>query len=511
MIGTLARKELHQHWHAFGLLVLLTFGAMGVVAGAAQFGGLSGSIFEGLRMILYTIVPLACLVLSHRLVALEFRDKTQLFLEALPVSRWRMVALKYLFGCAVIFFLVAGALAISAIFGRTSELLTPRFLAILAARSLAWTWFFYNLLFLFGFLGRYRFVFGLFLYFGYLALDALTDVRISEWGPFALLNERFAFESHEFPVAALRTTALLALGLMGLSLGLGLAREGSVAALLGERMSHREKMFCTGLVIAGLALFGTAAERTLKVPYDLPGAIEEARSGVVVKVASAGDKRATELAARLADQLASVRDYLAVSELPPVFIVARPKFRPDQFERIKLEDEQGVLVGANFAALDFHERAFAMWLLREVLKARTFDRAEREPSKWVLDGFPLFWASRAEVATPVASAATLHEGARRAASKGFSPADVEQWLSFQKRVGAEDASAVAWAGLRTLARRHGENACRDFLRDVLGGDIRHDARAVARDLRDPIRRRLQRAARVSPTQFHAEWCAEIAS
>src|SRR4030095_11751734 len=101
-------------------------------------------------------------------------------------------------------FLAAGAYLISALFGRANEVLTPRFLLILASRTAAWTWFFYSLLFLFGFLGRYRFVFGLALGIGLIALDSLTGVRLNEWGPFALVDGRFAFENVSFPAVALR-------------------------------------------------------------------------------------------------------------------------------------------------------------------------------------------------------------------------------------------------------------------------------------------------------------------
>ena len=502
MIATIIRKELHQHWQAFALLALLTFGGMGMAGAASQGHGMAGSVFEGLRLILATLIPLAALVVGHRLVALEFRQKTQLFLEALPIARWQMVAAKYLFGFGIVLFLAGGAWLISAILARANEILTPRFLLILASRAAVWSWFFYSLFFLFGFLGRYRFVFGLAVGIGLIALDSLTGIRLSEWGPFALVDGRFAFENASFPIAPLRMTAFLALLCTISSFALGLIREGSVAALLGEKMSHREKMFCTGLILGALGLLGTAEEHAAKKPYDLPGAIEEARGTITVKVSAEAKDRGSKLAGRSADELANLREYLGVDDLPPVFMIPRADFRPDQFERVVLEKETGVVLQANVEAADFPHEKFRVWLVREVLKARSFERAAREPSKWVLDGFALFWGSRSDALEPLAATARL-------GGKDFTRADVDRWLTFEKRVGADKAEAVAWAGMRALARRHGPDACRAFVRAVLGQNVPQDARATWRDKTDPVARRLQRAAGLSLDQFVAQWREEI--
>ena len=508
MIATIVRKELHQHWHAFALLALLTFGAMAMVGVASQAHGIAGSLFEGLRLILATLIPLAALVVGHRLVALEFRQKTQLFLEALPIARSQMVAAKYIFGFLIVLFLAGGAYLISAILARAHEVLTPRFLLILASRTATWTWFVYSLLFLCGFLGRYRFVFGLAIGIGLISLDSLTGIRLSEWGPFALIDGRFAFENTTFPIAALRITACLALLCTGLSFALGLVREGSVAALLGEKMSHREKMFCVGLILGALGLLGTAEEQAAKQPYDLPGAIEEARGTVTVKVSAEAKDRGSKLAGRIADELAELREYIGSDDLPPVFMIPRADFRPEQFERVVLEKETGVVLQANLEAADFPEEKFRVWLVREVLKARSFERAGREPSKWVLDGFALFWGSRAHALEPPGIDPPLATAARRGGEK-FTRADVDRWLTFEKRVGPGEAQAVAWAGVRALARRHGLDRCRAFIRAVLGQNVPQDARATWHDKTDPVARRLERTAGVSLDTFFAEWREEI--
>lgn len=113
MSGTLPRKELRQHWWAF--LIVGVTSALGclMILGMTVTQGQAGSPFAGLSLFVMLNGTLAALVLCHRLVAVEYHAKTQLFLDALPVSRWRMVTIKYCLGLA------ATALIVSFAFGLT--------------------------------------------------------------------------------------------------------------------------------------------------------------------------------------------------------------------------------------------------------------------------------------------------------------------------------------------------------------------------------------------------------
>ncbi|MEA3211539.1 MAG: hypothetical protein QOE70_4596 [Chthoniobacter sp.] len=514
MTGTLLRKELQQHWLAFLLLALVTFGAVGLISFTMNMRGVSGSVFMGLLVVFWFILPPVALLLSQRLVALEFREKTQLFLEPLPLPRWRMITIKYALGLAVTLVLVLGALALTAFFGRNSEVLTPRFGAILAARAAGWGWFVFSFFFVTGFFGRYRFLFFLALGAAYGLCDHYTNFRAEQFGPFALVDTRFPYESTAFPVPALRTTGLLSLGLVGLGFLLGLVREGTVGALLGEKMSHREKMFVTAMIMAALITMAVFEERKKRAPFDLPGATEESRGTVVVKVGvplDADRRRGYAVAARAADELSALSEYLSLETLPPVFIVLRPDLDAQHFERLKLEETSDVVVRANFNAAAFVERDFLDWLVREVLVARSRGRLELERKRWVLDGFAVFWKGHAQAAAPLSEESDLAARARRGAANAFSPADLGNWLSFSKKVGEEDAKGVAWSGLRTLARRHGTEACRGFLRAVLSPAVAKDARATWHDLLHPVTGSLETAAGVRFDLFFAEWQEELAA
>ncbi len=510
MTWALVRKEWQQHWLAFVLLAVVIFGLTGLIGVTMNLRGVAGSVFAGLLMVVRFILPLGALLVSQRLVALEFREKTQLFLEALPLPRWRLIAVKYAVGLAVTLAVALGALALAAIFGRENELLTPRFLAILAARTAGWSWFLFGFFFVTGFFGRYRLVFFLALGVAYGLADHYTDFRAEQFGPFALIDGRFPYENTTFPIAALATTAMLATTLLLLAFLLGLAREGTVGALLGEKMSHREKMFIGAVLMILLIGFAVVGIRTERAPFDLPGATEESRGEVVVKVAlnkEAERPRGVALAGRAADELAAVREYLGIATLPAVFIVSRTDFAAEHFERVKLEKSDDVVVRANFAADGFVERDFLDWLVRETLVVRSRARLERESQRWVLDGFCAFWKERAKAA----ATADLRAAALRGTAKGFTASDLAAWLSFSKRVGENDAKAVAWWGLRTLAQRHGEEACRGFLHAVLAPEVPLDARATLRDWLHPVTASLEAAAGLPFARFFAEWQEDLAA
>ncbi len=508
MTATLLRKEWQQHRLSFLLLALLTFATASLIAAANHARGQTGSLFDAQLAVLRLILPLAAWVLGQRLVTHEFREKTQLFLEALPLPRWLMIAVKYAAGLTVAFFLTLTTLAALAAFGWRSEHLTPRFLGILTARTAAWTWCAFTFFFLTGFFGRYRLLFLLGLVVLYVLVDRFTEFRPAEFGPFALIDGRFPYENLVFPLTALLSTTLLTLGLLALVFVLGVARDGTIGARLGERMAQSEKLFLGAICLAGLTTFGVFGLRKERTPFDLPGATEESRGEVVVKVAVTQESeraRGAAIGARAADELAALRSYLGVDSLPAVFIVLRSDFGAAQYERVKLEKSDDLVIRANFTAEKFVDRDFLDFLIRDLLLLRSRERLSIENQVWVLDGFAELWKERAGAA----NADKLRATASRTAGTGFSRAEFRAWRRFSKRVGKESARAIAWSALHSLTRHHGEDATRDFLRSVLSPVAAHDARATVRDLWQPVPSRLAAAAGVSFDQFFAEWQQDL--
>lgn len=481
MIRSLIRKELSHHWLVLLILLVLSSAGFGLIAVSDRFRGVSGSVFSSYRLFLWSIVPICGLVLSNRLVVGEFQAKTQLFLAALPMSRTWLVTVKYLIGAGVLLVLIGLGFGISAAMAGRGDVLTPRFLGIVAARALVFSWVIYNFFFVMGFLGRYRLALYLSGLVGLMALESATELEFSQLALVNLLDERFAFEKEQFPKEALGVGLGVGSVLLGLTYVLALVREGNVASLLAERMSYREKVVIIALFfgfISGVVIFD---EKKGKDPFDLPGAHVEEREGIVVKTSPAGHGVLTDLARRTADELAGMRGFLGFDRLPPVFIVARPDLDGDRFERGVLEDSEGVHVRVNPGGRGWDDRSFFAFIIQEVVMAESEGRLSLERNRWVLDGFSWYWLDRENWGEPIERSELLTLRALYGTRNGFSLVQVREWFRFKELAGAEIAQAVAWSGLRVLAGEHGTNRCQEFLRGVLAQGLPKDVRAMFRE------------------------------
>jgi hypothetical protein len=513
MTWTLLSKELRQHGLVLALIAVATMLGYAMILGTSFARGQSGSAFEGLRLFIILIGIVTSLVLCHRLVVVEYQAKTQLFLEALPLERWRMVAVKYGLGLAIMVLLVASAFGIACLIAWRRETLGVRYLGIIASRAFSVVWLVYTLAFLMGLLGRYRLALYIASFILVIILDEQTDLRFNQFGPFALLDGRFPYEGEVFPWKALRDTWALSSVLLVLVFGLSLTREGSVAALLAEKMSHREKVFIAALLVGLTSAAAMLAEKTKKAPFDLYGAVAEQRPGVMVKIASgsnAANASSRRLAAHVASELAAAREYLGLSRLPPVFITRRRDLDANRFERGELERNEGVHVQADFGAKDWSDDRFVAWLLREVLSAASNDRVKLESKAWVLDGFALYWTQRDHADAPLSRDRTLALRALYGADAAFSTVDLNRWLSFRERVGEDIAAAVAWSGVKTLARKQGAERCRQFFRAGLNAPTAKDVRASLHERAWPLDRLLREQAGVALDAFFSQWQQELA-
>ena len=511
MIGitlTLLGKELRQHWLPFLALAGLCLLAMGGIVAWLMRASQVASVFEPVRIFLMIGVPLAAAITCGRLVVAEYQAKTQLFLEALPVSRLHMVLVKFGFGLVALLAMVLGSLAVAALVGRRHEVMTGQFAMNLTASALAHALFWFTFFFTTGLLGRYRWPLMILLGFVAYAVDTGTAWELSDFGPFKLIGDRFAFEREVTPVRALRETLLAAGGLAAVGFALALVREGSVSALLAERMSQREKVFVSVVVLTAVAALGTVSAKVKHEPYRLPDAVEVVVRGVVVKVAGP-EAKARPLAEFLAGEMADLREYLALDALPIVMVTRRSDLDANKFERGQISNAEGFLVRLNYDAEGFDRGRFVAWLAGEVVNHRLHGRAGREARRWVLDGFGEFWRRRARLGAPLAEEADL---ALRALV-GFGETGVEAgalgaWLTTRERVGEGVAAGMAWSGLHTLARARGPEACRDFLRSVLGRRLPQDVRAVWRD-RGTVAARLKRATGWTEKELLVAWNREL--
>lgn len=508
MIRTLLHKEWIQHRAALAVLVVLVWmgWTLAMLPVLARGGELV--LLDQFRNFVLVYGILAASWICHRLIALEYRGRTQLFLEGLPVSRPAMVVVKYGVGMTVFLGLLAGTTLLTLAFQTLRHGLDASLSAMVALRVGAVGWFFFNLCFVMAFAGRYRFAIWIGLLLTLLAVHELTAVRVNEVGPFGLMDQRFAFEQGWPRLGALGSTLVGGtLCLVG-ALAMGWMREGSVAALLAENMSHREKVMVALVLGGGVFAVSVLDERRQKDPFDLPDAAVDSRPGVVVKVPWEVTD-ASRRARVTADHLSAVRQFLDLPSLPPVFLVGRTDFDGRHFERGTLDQAEGVHVQANFSAADWDEERFHSWLIREVLLATTRQRAALESRRWVLEGFSSWWMAAGRGADPLDTDRRLALRACYGAPRPLTADHLNRWLQFREQTGPEIAAAVAWSGLRALERRKGGDALREVLRRTLGVVRPVDGRVLWMDRDGAFSAALELAAGMERDAWLAAWNEEI--
>jgi len=511
MRGLLA-KELRQHRVLLLFFFLLLAGGFVLIGSNSMIHQAGGSGFFAVRFLLLSFLPLGCLVLNHALIATEFRHKTQLFLEGLPLPRWRMLLVKYALGFGLMFASVVTVLFIAWWPARGTEAMTPRFATLLLLKSIGWVSFVYALFFAHAFLGRYRIPFAVLIL---LALTSLNQagVEIASFGPFQLIDERFAFERQIFPASALWSTAGLAFIITALGFGLGLMRDATVATLLAEKMSSREKVFMTFLALAGIMTAGYLQDHfTNATPVRLPGASEGFDGVAQVYATAAVDApkpdetaRLAKVAQDIANELAALAAYLRCNSLPPVFIVHRRDLAANEFQNGHLKAVQGLMVRVNLTAPEFEAKRLQAWITQEILITRTHGIAKRERNAWVLDGFAVWWSNREGIAQPTEHWSNVTAMAAKALPSEFGGKQLHRWYSTRNSLGEDNARALAAVGLATLERLHGEEACRQFLSSSFSHEFSADARGWLRDILNPVESRLRRAANISVDAFAKEW------
>ncbi len=513
-LRALVAKELREHLWAGLALAMVLGGALLLLLVSGLLARRSVSLLQSYTFYLWVFVPLAGVVLGNRLVVHEYYGRTQLFLEALPVRRPELLAVKCALGLAALSAVALGALATFALFASQSEPIDARFLAILVTRSLGWVACLWSYLFAMGLLGKLRIP--LYLTTGLAAglLVGLTDVDLSRFGPFALIDfETLPGERTHFPVDAL-LEALAATGVcLGIALVLGLIHEGSVAEVLARPMSQREKAL-SGMVILGL-IVGVAVldERRHKAPLefdedDLVVASEEAPLEVLYLHEEAEDDADALLAVLEAD-VAALEELLGRPIDAVLRVALHEQLDGRTFEQAYLEENDGVLLRANFRrGAEWDERGFRAFALARVLREATGERAGFEPQAWVLDGFARWWTERDEAREPEQDRALLRAAwATRAAP--LAEADLVRWFRTRERLGLPVAEGLAASGLWALERRRGRAAVEALARALYGREVPEDASETLRTWRTPFPAVFEQAAGLPLTEHLAAWNAEL--
>lgn len=503
MTRALVSKECREH----GWVVLILWGTCAV----ALFGLLEPahsdiSPFVAFRSLAVLMGPLLSLAITNRLVVREYGGETQLFLEALPVTRGRVVAIKWLLGAAWTLIPIAAALAATAAWGSDRVFVTARFVALLALRSLSFLLCFYALAFVIGLLGRYRFVAWGTLLFGLFIVETRVQLPMWRLPPLALVSETMAFERLEFPAADLLVTWSVTAFLVIAAFTLALVGEGSVGAMLARRMTRREKVVVGVAALVPVALFGLLDERKPKPPFRLEDAIVVARGSVrvgVARTAGLSDAAARAFVEDIASDLAALKAELGLSPVPPLHLLPDASLDGDVFLRARLPGSDGVVVRGALGSDLFEAEAFRVFVIGEVLRWYTRGRAATEEQRWFFDGFMQWWMAE--------RLPSLEGRLRRRAVAASTRVTVEadalrRWLSTREQLGDCLGEAVAWHAVSTVAREAGAANLRGLARELWGRRPPDDVRVL---LAPPFERVLEERTGLSLAEIAEKSAAAI--
>ncbi len=503
-------KEWRQHRGQLLATVLVIAGSVLLIAALPVIGKSNDTPLEALRLLHFSLLPISCLVLAQALVASEYHHPVHVFIDGIPISRSRMVAIKFILGIAAVGSGLAVGLGLAVWAGRTTDAVTARQIAIIAARSFTHAGLVYSFTFAWAFTGRYRLAVAVVTIAVLVFMPTMPARGFEHAMPWALVGSDFAYERYDFPVVALLVAAFASLVWISVAFALGAGFGGHLGPALAQRMSSRERTVIISLLFAiAIIRFTYDENRKHNRPLHFPGAVEivSPRTRVVV-AAAVGDLLPEEQAAmeRVAQWISGDLDrlatYLDCENLPPVHLVHRRNMLPHEIIPGDIVHEQGVMLRLDLRLLAGEGEELRARVIREALLARSLGRLEREQMSWVLDGFVSWWPGTLAAAD---SALANAGDSGREDMEIVERHDLDAWLTLRERVGADEAGSMAAGGLRFAAQRYGSVALRTFLGDVLGREVSRNAVASIRDAAHPVSLRWQRATGATLEDFVAEW------
>jgi hypothetical protein len=519
-VAAILHKELRQHAVAFLLLLVCEAGAFCLLLLGSWVGQETVSLMEALGFFLWIFLPLGAIVLSNRLVVAEYRGRTQLFLEALPVYRWEMVALKLGLGLAVLLGISFLALLVNLGVASLRETIDIGFVGVLAVRTAAFVFFLWTFFFAMGFVGRFRVPIYLGLLLALSMLDQMTAFEFQRFGPFAVLDSgTFAF-ARELPQRAVVETVLLGVFSLGIALTLALIHEGSLAEELSRRMSQKEKALVGLLFVALLVVSTVLDERREKEPFTFTQEeVVWSSSELSLHLLYLKDEMRSDaegLGERLEVDLLGLRDALDWTSLPAVRVAYRSSLGSTTYDEATLQANDGILVRANFQeAPQWDAAAFSAYIVGLVLDDATAGRAGFEPKAWVRDGFSRWWSERyrlrrVDSSGPEGCDDVLLLRALWLSREQQVDADLlASWWRLEERHGEAMTDGLAYAAMSWIEQLHGEDAVLKLARNLFGRESPKDLRELFYERRHPMAVVFEEATGQSWQEFLVSWGAEL--
>ncbi|MEM1441240.1 MAG: hypothetical protein AAGF67_02790 [Verrucomicrobiota bacterium] len=504
MIGTLVRKEIQQHGVWLAILLPITLLVFLIIVFASLANGTGGGVFSGIGWGLNWFLIIPTYIVCHLLIASEFRSRSRIFLEGLPLSRLRLVVVKASFALGLGIALAVGAVLTGVMASAGSEAISPKFLGILFSSASLWAVFLVSFSFFLSFLGRYKIFVIIAIFLGMAVITSNAPFPMSAFPPFGLIH-RFGFERDVWPLEDLWQTALISAGFLGAGFTIGLAREGSVAALLGEVMSYREKM----LLGAGLAIVFFAISPFLEnkaEPFRIPGAVEESFEGLDVFVSPEDIDRPidkeVELASFLAREIAKRRDWLGipVDDFPDIYVVENTGLEEEMIDWERVDGDRVVLMYAGYREPDFSRAKLLAYTMSVALSVHTFGRADQEHRWWLVCGIEGLWEM--EFADEEMVKKRERVALDTIDEHGFS---VERLMGrdlYADEAGWREADAVAWMSFRYLEETVGEEKVQELIRETVTRKVtRKDSRPSWREAIQNVPRVFRRTTGLSLEEF----------
>ncbi|PQP00805.1 hypothetical protein C5614_04380 [Massilia phosphatilytica] len=430
-------------------------------------------------MLLTIYGALAAILLSNRLVMREYGTGTQLFLEALPVGRGQVLAVKWLGGWIALLLFFGPAFGLVLWGAREHVYLGGGLPGAIALRSGVYLLFVYAGAFAIALTLRLRFVVWGVLFLCVVLLDQQLQLPLREWPPLVLVRGDMVMETR-LPWHELAITAALAAGLAAASLLLAFAARGALPVVLARPLSARARTL-VAFVLAGVAGLSTLMEhRAAPPPFHLQQAVSS-RSGPAVHVGWQGDVAGVapaQLAERIAVDLAALRAWLGLGPLSQLSLVPDAWREPDEITFAQ-GSTRHLVIRAALGAPDL-----SLPQLQEVARAaHIVDQSPvqgwREDRSWLVWGFTGWWGAQQDRERRVLLQRRAAAAARLLATHGMDTrAALARPDTMDELLGDCLAAALSWRAVQTLHERLGPERFRNLMQAALAGPGADDVRAL---------------------------------
>jgi hypothetical protein len=399
------------------------------------------------------------LVQAEATVAREYRQQTQLFVEALPLPRWKVPLAKLVWGLATQSAL-AGTLWLLMALGSGDT--APRFLAITGVRTFGYVLVCWSVAFGLAMLGRLRWLAYATLAIAYYAAQQ-QHLELEHFGPFALLDPRsFPYERAVFPVRALLESAGVTACAVSLGLGLPSLHEGSMAEQLARRASTGEKAGFWAVLAAQLSLVFSMQRTEQREPFRFTGTgvlLSERQDVQIMYAADELEPSARRMLGHLERLVERLETDLQVAELPTVRVVHNPSL-----ESVRSVVGAGVLLEGNIGAKNLEDSTMPFLAAHRMFVELSATRGEFEPNHWFLDGFARRWSLPSDQALNDACWLDALVARRRLP---LDERQLQDWDRLSELIGDQVALSIGYTLVEVLEYRHGRERVLQLARALL--------------------------------------------